>query len=189
MCLFLDSSSMIREVESSRGLRSGDGVAWMEASGHAVELDVHSCKEWDQLFKCKSCWGCTDLSTLASAARTWFLVAGSTCTYLQRCGTMFCFSFPAIGGQSICTDEFLLPKHFHWFMEHTLCIKLFGYSAMWHKGHWNCKNVGILNQLCYKAIHLSKSAPMPSGSWLREKRGNAGWYSNINTDIFDVHDL
>jgi len=42
-------------------------------------------------------------TAVASAFAAWacFLVAGSTYTHLQRCGTMFCFGFPAIGGQLI----------------------------------------------------------------------------------------
>jgi hypothetical protein len=52
--LRLGSGSMSKEVDSSRGLRRGDGVAIMEVPGHAVELAMDPWIECDQLFECVS---------------------------------------------------------------------------------------------------------------------------------------
>ena len=99
--LRFDSDSEVIDAGSSSGLGlgSGDGVA--EKDGP----DVGACKEWDQLAEYerrRAGWSSAGSSVaIASALADWarVLVAGSTCTHLLRCGTMFCFGLPAIGGQ------------------------------------------------------------------------------------------
>jgi hypothetical protein len=104
--LRFDDGSAISEVASSRGLGCKDGVAETDGPlGHAVEFD--KARSWDQLAereRFRVC--CCEELSVASAfeARARVRVAWSTWIHLQRCGTMLCFGFPAIGGQLIRAD-------------------------------------------------------------------------------------
>jgi hypothetical protein len=88
-------------VEMSNGLGSGDNVAESQGDGAVPgSCNVDGPGGWDQLAECERCrLGCGCSSALASVLAAWArdLIVGSTYTHLQRCGTIFCFGFPAIG--------------------------------------------------------------------------------------------
>jgi hypothetical protein len=102
--LRFSDGSISNGVVASSGLGSGDSAAESHGDEVAVlgssRVDDPLAGGWDQLAECERRrvgWGCS--SALASARAAWAraLVVGSTYTHLQRCGTIFCFGFPAIG--------------------------------------------------------------------------------------------